>query len=283
MTTSCQRLAQRYATETGKAIPGNDASTQVKSDWLLTQTWGCILPGKTEFHTNENGFCSQYNNPSAPAVVKPDADGKNGVTPSTALVRPPMLNYLKEEGFLSWVNQRGLQCVNRIVGNFYGFNNQTGSANIPSVSVSPPDSQCWGACFQVTSTSDMCFECVNQVLKSNPKACPQLNPNDPNDETLIQDSVNCHECIGTQGTFIPLTSTTPNETAMIDNMWKCITGSVSPGLTTSDIVIIAIACVFFAAIVIVLAVYFAVIHPKILKKERERQQIMAAGYSPDEL
>lgn len=256
MTTSCQKLAQMYAADTKNPIPSSDASTQAKSDWLLTQEWGCILPGETVFHSNDDGFCTTNNNPEAPPV-----------NTSTALVRPPALNYLKEDGFLHWVNQRGMQCVNRVVGNFYGFNYSTGSANIPSVSVSPPDSQCWASCFQATSESAMCFECVKQVVQTDPSRCPGIDPN------LIQDAVNCQQCIGTsQGA-------TPN----VNDMWKCITGSIHPGLSTADIAIIVVVCVFVVTMIIVIAVYYTVIHPKILKKERERQQILSAGYSPDEL
>lgn len=282
MTTSCQALARRYAQESGQPIPLSSDPTAVRSDWLLTQTWGCILPGGTfpaDFHPQDpanplNDFCHVNNNP-----------GKSS-SGQTALTRPPVYNYLKEDGFLHWVNQRGLQCVNRIVGNFYGFNSQTGSANVPSVSIAPPDSQCWGACFQVTSDSDMCFECINQTLLANPSLCPQLDPSHPDDETLIRDAVNCHECIGGQGTFIPAAPDqplTPDETAMVNNMWRCVVGEVKPGLTTADLVVIAVVGVFVVVIAVVLGLYYGYFHPKIVKQEQQRRQLMAAGYSPDEV
>lgn len=277
MSSSCQALAQRYVQETGQALPSATAPTDLRSNWLLTQTWGCVPPGGTypdDFHADLT-YCQQFNNPPKAAPGQPN----------TALTRPPLFNYLEETGFLHWVNQRGLQCVNRIVGNFYGFNAATGNANLPSVSVSPPDSQCWGACFQVTSASDMCFECINQTLLAQPSLCPQLNPANPEDETLIRDAVNCHECIGSQSTFVPKngSATTPDETAMVDQVWRCITGTVPPPLTAAEIAVIALVGVFVLVMVVVLAVYYGYLHPKVMRQEQERRRLMAAGYSPDDL
>lgn len=271
MTTSCAALAQRYAQETHVPIPLPTDPVDARSAWLLTQTWGCIPPGGTlsDFNADPN-YCQKYNDPPPPPQPA-----------SNALVRPPMFNYLKEEGFLHWVNQRGLQCVNRIVGNFYGLNLDTGNANTPSVSVSPPDSQCWGACFQVTSNSDMCFECVNQTLLANPSLCPQLDPSQPEDETLIRDAVNCHECIGGQGSLVPVTSA--NEAALVDHMWQCITGEVKPALTTAEIVALALVGVFLVTLAVVLGLYYGYFHPKIVRQEKQRRQLMAAGLSPDDL
>ena len=274
MSTSCQALAERYHKEGNPAIPSSDAKWETKSDWLLTQEWGCIPPGTTEFKDAE--YCKTYNNPPAP---------KNS-NPSTANTRPPMLNYLKEDGFLHWVNQRGLQCINRIVGNFYGFNSQTGNANVPSVSVSPPQSQCYGACFQATSATEACFECINQTLLSNPSLCPQLNPNNPEDEQLIQDSVNCHECIGTKGGFVQKTGAAPNTPdfeKITNNVWACIVGTVHPPLTTAEIAGIVIIGVFVIAIAITLGIYYGVLHPRVLKSEKQRHQLMEKGINPDDL
>lgn len=288
MSTSCKRLAQLYAADPGgQPIPASTESAETRMDWLLTQTWGCILPGQTlaDFHpadfSNPNDFCKQNNNA---AKSPPPAEGKGGA--SNAMTRPPVYNYLKEDGFLHWVNQRGLQCVNRIVGNFYGLNTETGNANFPSVSVTPPDSQCWGSCFQVNSTSEICFQCVVDQLTVNPSQCPELDASNPATRQLIQDAVNCHECIGSQTTFIPLDASqpnVPNQTAIVDNMWKCITGQVNPPLSTADIVIIVVVCVFVAVIALTLGLYYGYFHPKILKREAQRHTLMEAGYNPDEL
>lgn len=272
---SCALLARRYVAEGGPAIPVAEAPTAVRSDWLLTQTWGCIPPGRTlaDFSADPK-VCQATNDPPPPPTT-------TTTTTSTALTRPPMFNYLQEAGFLHWVNQRGLQCVNRIVGNFYGLNLATGNANTPGVSVSPPDSQCWGACFQVTSASDTCFECVNQTLTAHPDLCPQLDPTHPDDENLIRDAVNCHECIGTQGTLAPATSV--NETALVNHMWQCVVGEVRAPLSTADLVTVVLIAVFVAVLATVLGVYYGYFHPRIVRKEQQRRQLLAAGFAPDEL
>jgi hypothetical protein len=276
MSSSCQKLADRYVAETGKTIPAANAPLQERSDWFLTQQWGCILPGETvaDFHPRTSS------DPATDFCLKNNNAEKSTVGTSNALVRPPVYNYLKEDGFLDWVNQRGMKCINKIVGNFYGLNTATGNVNAPGPSITPPDSQCWGACFEVTSTSEMCFECVNQTLTQNPSLCPAIDISKPDDQELVRDAVNCHECIGTQGITNSVGAT--NET-VIDNMTKCLNGTIHPPLSTADIVSIVIGAIFIMVIIIVLAVYYGLIHPKILKQEQERIKVMAAGYSPDEL
>jgi len=286
MALSCQKLAQRYAAETGKPVPGPDAGFQARSDWLLTQQWGCILPGTTEFHDNKDGFCAQNNDLKAPPASGTVGPGHPSSTiPSTVSTRQPYLNYLKEDGFLHWVNQRGMQCVNRLVGNFYGFDTQTGNARTPGLNVTPAPSLCWGACFNASSNSATCFECVNQQLLANPSLCPQLNPNNPDDESLIQDSLLCHECVGTQNVFVQQAGAdpgVPDQNAMVNNIWQCITGTVSQGLSTATIVIIVVVVVFVVTIALTLGIYYGVIHPKILAREAVRHKMMEEGLDPDD-
>jgi hypothetical protein len=272
MTTSCKLLAERYAKETGIAIPDANADTQVRLDWLLTSVWGCYPPNGTEF--KDKDWCFQNNNLPAP---------KTSPISSTLNTRPPYLNYLKEDGFLHWVNQRGLQCVNRIIGNFYGLNPATGLANVPGPTNPFPDSRCAASCQDFTSP--MCTECIYTVLNENPSICPQIDVNNQDDENLIQESINCHQCIGNRGEFIsqPNEPNVPDNTAMCDFMWACIIGEVSPGLSTSAIVIIVVSSVFLVTIALTLGLYFGVFRPRILKQQAERAKLEAAGVEPDEV
>jgi len=277
---SCQKLAQRYVKETGKSIPAETADYITKSNWLYVQQWGCILPGDATktFHKNDqfdlNGFCYQTNNNSPPAA------------PASSLKqRPPVLNSLQETGFLAWANQRGLQCINRIVGNFYGLNTDTGLVNAPGPSITPPQNQCWGACQNVTTNSTMCFQCINQVLLANPSLCP-INPNNPDDENLIADSISCHNCVGLQGSFVQMankTPGTPDDNAIINNMWVCITSGLSAPLSATVIVLIAIFAVMIITTAVILGVYFGYIVPRNKNRQQERDELLQRGISPDEL
>jgi len=266
---SCRQLAERYASETGNPIPASDANTEVKQNWLLTSNWGCIPPGQTEVL------------PSVRCFTENDKDDNK----TNVAVRPPVLNYLQETGFLHWVNQRGLQCINRMVGTFYGLNTATGLANRPGPSISPPDVQCWGACFQATTASDMCFECVKETLLANPTICPQLDMTNPANENMVRDSIACHECIALQSSFIPLQNApaaTPDQEAMTNNVWRCITGTVPKRLSTQDIIIIVVVSVFIVTIALTLGIYYGYFHPKILKRETRRIQLESKGLNPDD-
>lgn len=260
---TCADLARLYATQTGDTIPGPTASTDEKNQWLLTQQWGCYDTSGT-FH--DATWC-QANNDVPPAQTGSSTLGS----------RPAMINALDENGFLSWVNVRGMQCINRIVGRFYGTNPQTGLVNSPGPSVSPPPSRCWGACQNVTQSSSICFECVAQVLADEPNLCPDVSTAQD-----LQSAVTCQQCIGQQADLIapqPSVSPAVDPTAVIDNMWECITGTVSGPWSTTLIVSIAMSGAFVLVVLLVLVLYFAYFRPKI----RARLQLYSRGIDPGTL
>ncbi len=268
MSTSCQDLATRYAKETTKTIPDSSASVDTKSQWLLTQTWGCVVKGQVYTTAAE---CKSYNNlkpPQRPA--------------STVNTRPPMFNYLIEDGFLHWVNQRGLQCINRITGKFFGLDPNTGVAKIPSATVTPPQPQCVGACRSVTSDRSACFECINQLIAQSTPAtnpCPEVDPTNPENTNLLRDAVNCHECIANQSVGVPVT---PID-ASINSCWSCVTGVIQPPISIQVIIISAILGAMVLTVGIVLIVFYKVIKPRIEKKNQENQRLVQTGYNPDDL
>lgn len=250
---SCQSLAQRYAAETNNPIPPRSATTEIKSNWLLKQTWGCKLPNGTFLDNQQQCFEELGNQPN-------DQDYK------------PFINFLQEEGFLAWVNDRGLKCINRIVGRFYGFNEKTGTSNEPSPTVTPPDSQCWGACYNATENSEMCFECVKQVLQSTPSLCPQINVNDPQDDNLLKDSITCFDCISLSGGFVSIPNTSPvqpDNDAIIDNLWNCVTGSLPNTLNTTDIILIVLGSIFILSALIFVGVWYGVLRKKVLQDKAQ--------------
>lgn len=275
---SCKILADRYAKEQKLPIPPASASLEEKKKWLYVSQWGCILPGKTlsDFMPNDQfdlkGPCYLQNDKPAPG---------NQVS-STLNARPPVLNYLKETGFLAWVNERGLKCVNKIVGNFFGLNTETGLVNVPSVSVTPMQNQCWGSCQNVTSSSSMCFECINQVLQNTPDLCPDLNPNDPNNEKVMSQAVDCHFCVSQQGGYVG-TAEVPDDNAIMNNIFVCVNSSLSTPLSAAVISVIVIVSVMILTAVIALSVYFGYIKPRQMKNIRERDELIHNGINPDDM
>jgi len=269
---TCRALAERYASETGNQIPTSDASTDIKQAWLLTQEWGCLNSTTGNYETGTT--CIENNNAQYPI----------NSSESTLPNRAPVFNYLKEDGFLAWVNTRGFQCVNRIIGNFYGLNYKTGNLNQPGPSVTPPQPQCYLACQNFTSDSTICLECVNQVLTTNPSLCPDVNTTNPQDESLIQDSIACHECIGLQASELSVdpTPTQEQQDAVINSMWDCITGTVSTPLSLGAIIGIIVAVIVVVVTALILGIYFGVIEPKLKKKEKEESQLKAAGVNLQE-
>lgn len=266
---SCKGLAERYASETGKAIPSSDASFDTKNNWLYTQEWKCILPGTTKVLDHDQ--CMLENDRKPPDRPKSDL-----------ATRPPVYNYLEEDGFLAWVNERGLKCINGIVGNYYGLNTKTGNSNTPGPSVSPPNSQCWGTCFKATSDSETCFECINQVLLDDPTRCPSINPKNPDDQTLMRDAVSCHECVGIQGGFIQSKAANakpgdPDLDAMLTQIWRCITGKVGGGFSSTDIIVVVVASVFVLAVAITLGLYFGYFHPRIVASQQKKAKFQSLG------
>lgn len=269
--TSCQKLAKRYASESGNAIPASSASVEVRNAWLLTSEWGCIPPGDTEFKTAKE--CETLNDAPPPASPK-----------SSLATRPPKLNFYKQEGFLSWVNKRGSQCVNKVVGNFFGFDTTTGQSKSPSPTQKFPNSQCWGMCYSYDSDSDMCFECVKSTVLKDPTLCPELDLTNPANDDLLKDSVNCLECAGKQSS-VPITSVdrARSETQNLNQVWQCITSTVSDTINTADIVAIVIGCVFVVTIVIVLGVYYGYFKPKLKKLAARTARLERAGINIDSL
>lgn len=277
---TCKSLAARYTKEvpilpdkSANVIPAVDATYDEKDKWMLISRWGCLVPPATVPNMNRED-CIANEPPNDPNV--------------TVNQRRPALNYLQESGFLSWVNDRGLKCVNKITGTYYGMNMATGLANTPGPTTSPLKSQCAGACRSVTADSAMCFECINQVLATDPSICDNaVNPNNPDDINLIQQAVSCHTCIASQGEFIPLQPVTspakPNNTAIMNNMFQCVTGTLAEPLSITIIAIIVIVVVVAVTVAIVLGVYFGVIQPKLKKKHMEDQQLRDKGYDPDDI
>jgi hypothetical protein len=229
---------------------------------LYTSQWGCYIPGQADF-VPVSATCREF-------LDKP---------PTVPPTNPkPFLNYLQEDGFVAWVNERGLKCVNRVTGLFVGLNKETGVANEPGPSVTPPDSQCWGACWYVTDTSDMCFECVMQQVEKNPSLCPSVDVNNPDDTSLLQESTNCHTCLALQSGNIFKNDANgdpvADNEAQTDKLYKCITGSVGGQLiSTPALIALIVVGVFLVVLALILGLWYGVYRPRHLKRQKQLDRL----------
>ena len=251
MSLSCKSLAQRYVRESGQAIPSAQAPLTERQDWLLREKWGCIIPGQST-PTFDQSTC------------KSALDVKN-----INVEHKPFLNYLDQQGFVAWVNERGLKCINRVTGLFFGLNTATGVVNEPGPSTTPPPSECWGACLNVTDTSDVCFECVKQQLMKNPSLCPDVDLSKPENENLIDDAVACHACLGVQGTGA-------NDEDTVNRYYQCVNAEYNPGLTATEIVAIIMATSFVVVVIVVLSVWYGYLRPKHIKEQKLMNRLHTA-------
>jgi hypothetical protein len=246
---TCVQLANQYANETGMTIPPTNQSVDVRAAWLLTQEFGCILP---------DGSISYDSKVCATTTV----------FVSPVLIEGLPKTQLKEDGFLAWVNSRGLQCINKLNGIF--VDNQS----IPSRTIAQPMTYCVAACYNVLPNQSTCFECIKQTLE-NPEnklqdACPDLYNGitiTNVDTNLINESVTCHSCIANNSNNLTVgTQTTDATTGAVtygsaynpvafETMWGCLTGSFPSQLSTGAIIGIVIGCLLGIILIIVASYY----------------------------
>lgn len=171
------QLVKKYESLFNRPIPANSASVQIKRNWLLTEEWGCIPPGITEFK-NES-YCRQNN------------DSSN--TQQHISQRPAMLNKLKQDGFIHWLNTITYQCINKTTGETYEMDNTKGIVKQPGTDYDNPPTFCVQSCQQATEDSTECFQC----LKNNATAvCPNIKDVDVK---LIHLAAECLTCMGLKG------------------------------------------------------------------------------------
>ena len=191
---TCKKLADLYASRTGKGIPKSEGE---RKDWLLTEEW-----------LDKDGN-SKDNGGKAPFVK------------------------LQEEGFLAWVNERGMKRVNKVLGNFVE-GAKDGKDQSPNANVPQPTSDCWGVCKGVNHLSEMCFECVTQKLGSN-----------EDDIHLLGEAVACQTCVGDA------------KGGLVDEIWRCVDGrGPEKGFPKMLVAILAIVAVVVILIGTIVGVYF---------------------------
>jgi hypothetical protein len=268
---TCKELAKRYANETKKNIPNRDETDDIKQKWLYQSEWKCYQNGEFKDPSNCD-VCVDVNN----NIV----DCKS---PSMAKHKP-RFNFLNETGFLHWVNQRGFQCINRITGNFFGIDEKSGDTKVPSIDVPYPNALCSDVCFGIQSKKgDKCFECIKNALKSDPSLCPGINIDNEEDKNILHDSVNCHECIGTQSKYFEKTDEKGEKvedvTKSLHNLWDCIDGVVKDKFPIMYIIYIVIGVIFLIAIVVTISLHFYFLKKKNEKTTATNNNVLSSSSS----
>lgn len=247
VTSTCASLAKEYASENSKPIPDVTASLDEKQSWLFSSEWGCVVPSAPDVFISDQAKCKEL------LDVKPP-DGKAPV---------PYLNTLREDGFLHWVNQRGMQCVNRVTGRFYGLDPLTGLSKAPSATVPPPTTYCVAICANATTGTAACFECVAQAVQSDPSLCPAVDPAEA--ASILESASNCHYCIAAQNSPVFTRDASGvkalDEDAMAKQVWKCVVGSVHPGMARGTLIGIIALAIGLATIIITVTTW-TVIHAR---------------------
>lgn len=164
MTSTCYPLISDYETAAKTTLPGPESKGL--DDWILKETWTC-----TE-------------SPDDPSQC-PENPGPNR----------SQYNVLKETGFLAWVNEQGLKCINGVRQNHLGLDAQNNQI-APGEATREP--RCVQQCSTVLKTSTPCFECVYQELQKNPKECPLLSGLTGKDAVVdrMGKAVACQACFG---------------------------------------------------------------------------------------
>jgi hypothetical protein len=201
------------------------------------------------------------------------------------------LTIIRETGFLAWVNERGMQCINSLTGIVDRTPiDDTHPYEDVGLTKKFPKTYCVAECTNALPSSTDCFNCIKSTLE-NPDnkddlmgACPALwNGSDPVDTQLMQDSLTCHTCVGSKSANLVRTSSTTDakgnvifshtyNPASFDTMWTCVSGA-SSGLSAGAIAGIVIGIVVFLVLMGVLIWY-------LVKKKKKTPSPPKANLAP---
>jgi hypothetical protein len=200
-------------------MPLLTAPNEEKLQWLLTENWKCYVGGSgydlSQCHTLSAG--------------------------------DPVFK-LHQAGFLSWLNERGRQCVNHVTGKFHQVTtNSNGHYQYipPSATSSGTTThECWQEC--LVPNSSKCISCVVNQVHLHPDMCVTGIT-----EAIMKDALTCQAS---------LASEMVSESYDIDypRMWATLQSKpgkkrLSPALVT---IIIILALVILVTSLIVLQHYY---------------------------
>lgn len=199
----CDALAVQYASETGVKNPSDVTVNSERASYLKSRSyWTCNVPG-----TNEIVKVTDSQDEAAVAKI---CKNYHAALPTDQLhpSRPPLYLY-QEEGFVPWVNDHGMRCINSVTGVFHGVNTKPTYTDPDSKTTiyqgaplearhRPAPAQCSEPCFRVTGASDECFTCVAAAIVQTPALCAPTFVGKTAEEiaATLKEAVTCTSCVG---------------------------------------------------------------------------------------
>ena len=283
---SCQLLANQYVEEdpVNNKVPPPDSSIDERQKWLLRQMWCCQYKnGDQENYIDcDRNNCANAKVYVTPILNDPDPNKSGGYRQGAPLT------ILKEDKFLAWVNERGMQCINKVVGRINAIPTDHGTEyKLPGPDVPFAKGYCSGPCYNVLPGQIECFECIKKTLEDQTVStnerkrldslCPALYNGTTIkevDTNLMQQSLSCHSCVADNSKNLTnsvevspgVYSTTYNEDAF-NRVWGCVTGNF-PFEWTSGITIGIVIAVIVLLILGGIGIWFY-----IRKKKEKTKQI----------
>jgi hypothetical protein len=198
---------------------------------------------------------------------------------------------LQESGFLAWVNERSMQCINKVTGQINLTPHQE-----PGLDHGLQPSYCIEECYHARPDSTACFSCIKQTLE-NPASrlimdgkqpCPALF--DPAvglssvDTALIEEAMRCQDGIAANSANLVISNTVTDaqgattfsheyNTRAFENVWACITARFRPDFTPTRIFILAVILVSTVIAIIIEFKFFRTQH-----KHTQKQGLMSTLY-----
>jgi len=325
---NCKRLAEKYAQEEKLPIPPNNEiwhesnqksypDSKTRSAWMFYSDWACVPKQNSSIPPGPDGLISRSacitllgTNPDgsqqvdiskceeacdqtplnidqtaiSPPVSMPDWHDTDNTAPDTAA----MFRVLKEDGFLHWVNERGMKCINRIAG-FHKPPYPHSYFNTPFVpqennwfNAAPP-AQCQTFCNKVRPDSESCFACINMAIQKDPTLCNFENGFNKStneytydtagqdlkeDPELLKECVECQRCLANEG------SANVND----DSIWKCVTGDIKEPLSSSEIIMIVMGVILVISTLCYVGIHY---YFKYRKPDQEQLDLdMISGDAP---
>lgn len=314
---ACKNLAAKYAEELGIGIPEatdpilgtinpRTGESTGRSAWLLRREWMCRDKNSdTPEKLLQSEECDE--------LIRDLVDGFGPYDGGTEEKRKGLpLTVLHEEGFLPWVHERGLKCIQRVTGDLVQYNSETitvpvegGSDRVykPGTYLDPgldfpfPEAACQQACSKLIASQDTCYECIQSHLEgmSRKRIVEREVVIDRECEPYfvdgqyvapskdIQEAVLCEECIGEHyfNLLKPLKENGEVDEEVysekeFNELWGCITGEFSNELSTTAIIAIAVVGGLILIAVIAGSLWY-VTRKRKQEAERINRQILTRG------
>jgi hypothetical protein len=201
-----------------------------KLNWLLTENWKCYV--------NNKGY---------------DMDQCHQISDADPVFK------LHQSGFLSWMNERGRQCINHITGVFHPVNQASdGSYTYTAPSATNTGTtthECWQECMTVSragTDNEPCVKCIMDQITLKPSLCVSSLSKE-----LMTDVLDC------QMALVPEMLDDSSELSY-PQIWSILTSDAPrPKTLSTTMLIIIIVVVVVGSLLFVIAYNQFIYHPRL--------------------